>query len=59
MCESIRFGVSIDARLLARFNTIDRRKGILQPVRGIRNLIRDEVVGLFLPSLSCGNFFHV
>ena len=58
MSELIRFGVSMDGRLLARFGQLIDEKGYFKKVRGIKDLIRDEVVEHFLSSLSCSNFFH-
>jgi len=47
MSELIRFGDSMDGRLLARFDQLIDEKGDFKPVRGIKDLIRDEVVEHF------------
>jgi metal-responsive CopG/Arc/MetJ family transcriptional regulator len=47
MSELIRFGDSMDGCLLARFDQLIDEKGDFKPVRGIKDLIRDEVVEHF------------
>lgn len=44
MSELIRFGVSMDARLLARFDQLIDEKGYSNRSEAIRDLIRDELV---------------
>lgn len=42
--QAIRFGVSADARLLERFDTMIAEKGYANRSEAIRDLIRDELV---------------
>lgn len=44
MSELIRFGVSIDSRLLSRFDQLIADKGYANRSEAIRDLIRDELV---------------
>lgn len=44
MSELIRFGVSIDSRLLSRFDQLIAEKGYANRSEAIRDLIRDELV---------------
>jgi CopG family nickel-responsive transcriptional regulator len=44
MSELIRFGVSMDGRLLARFDQLIDEKGYSNRSEAIRDLIRDELV---------------
>jgi len=44
MSELIRFGVSMDGRLLARFDQLIADKGYSSRSEAIRDLIRDQVV---------------
>lgn len=44
MSELIRFGVSIDSRLLFRFDQLIAEKGYANRSEAIRDLIRDELV---------------
>ncbi len=44
MSELIRFGVSMDARLLARFDQLIDEKGYSNRSEAIRDLIRNELV---------------
>jgi len=44
MSELIRFGVSMDGRLLARFDQLIADKGYSSRSEAIRDLIRDELV---------------
>jgi CopG family nickel-responsive transcriptional regulator len=44
MSELIRFGVSIDSRLLSRFDQLITEKGYANRSEAIRDLIRDELV---------------
>lgn len=44
MGEVIRFGVSIDERLLKRFDRLTSRKGYANRSEAIRDLIRDHLV---------------
>ena len=44
MAELIRFGVSMDSRLLARFDELIAEKGYSNRSEAIRDLIRDELV---------------
>lgn len=44
MSELIRFGVSIDSRLLFRFDQLIAKKGYANRSEAIRDLIRDELV---------------
>jgi CopG family nickel-responsive transcriptional regulator len=44
MSELIRFGVSMDGRLLARFDQMIDEKGYSNRSEAIRDLIRDELV---------------
>ena len=44
MSELVRFGVSMDGRLLARFDQLIAEKGYANRSEAIRDLIRDELV---------------
>ena len=44
MSELIRFGISMDARLLARFDQLIDEKGYSNRSEAIRDLIRDKLV---------------
>ena len=44
MSELVRFGVSMDGRLLARFDQLIDEKGYSNRSEAIRDLIRDELV---------------
>jgi len=44
MSELIRFGISMDSRLLARFDQLIADKGYSNRSEAIRDLIRDELV---------------
>ena len=44
MSELVRFGVSMDGRLLARFDQLIVEKGYANRSEAIRDLIRDELV---------------
>ena len=44
MSELIRFGISMDSRLLARFDQLIDEKGYSNRSEAIRDLIRDELV---------------
>jgi CopG family nickel-responsive transcriptional regulator len=44
MSELIRFGISMDSRLLARFDQLIAGKGYSNRSEAIRDLIRDELV---------------
>jgi CopG family nickel-responsive transcriptional regulator len=44
MSELIRFGVSMDGRLLARFDQLIAEKGYANRSEAIRDLVRDELV---------------
>lgn len=44
MSELIRFGVSMDGRLLARFDQLTAERGYSNRSEAIRDLIRDELV---------------
>lgn len=46
MTETVRFGVSIDSRLLNKFDRLIARKGYGSRSEAIRDLIRDELVEL-------------
>ena len=44
MGDVIRFGVSLDERLLAKFDRLNERKGYANRSEAIRDLIRDSLV---------------
>ena len=44
MAETVRFGISIDERLLNRFDTLIEEKGYINRSEAIRDLIRNALV---------------
>ena len=44
MAKTVRFGVSMDAELLAAFDTLLARKGYANRSEAIRDLVRDAIV---------------
>ena len=44
MAQTVRFGVSMDAELLAAFDALNARKGYVNRSEAVRDLVRDALV---------------